>query len=285
MLYIPELTINWHILEACNYNCYFCYAKYGQKPKFRAHFPSILEEISTLKGKRLNFKGSSVRVDSVRLNFAGGEPFLVKELGSAIKLASVLGLRPSVITNGSLLTESFIKEYGSLLSVVGLSIDSFDHETNKKIGRQDNQGRQMSVAQMERIFNLFRAVSRKTIIKINTVICRENVDADFNELINELGPDRWKILRVIPIHGAENRGITDNEFECFLSRHAGIKCQVIPENNEHMHRSYIMLDPSGRFYQREGSGYLRTEEIIKAGAVQTLKSVQFDAHTFLSRYP
>ena len=28
--YMPKpLVINWHVLEACNYACGYCYAKYG----------------------------------------------------------------------------------------------------------------------------------------------------------------------------------------------------------------------------------------------------------------
>jgi radical S-adenosyl methionine domain-containing protein 2 len=284
MLYIPELTINWHVLEACNYSCYFCYAKYGQKPKFSSHYHSILREISTLKGRRLDFQSGSIDVGSVRINFAGGEPLLAKELGPAIKLAAELGLRPSLITNGSLLTDTFIKEYGPMVSVFGLSVDSFDVEINNKIGRKNNNGEQISFNQIKRIFSLLRAVSKETKIKLNTVVSQENVESDFTDQINCLRPDRWKVLRVIPIHGAENRGISDNKFNGFLERHKHVECQIIPENNDHMHRSYLMLDPSGRFYQREESDYVRSKGILEAGATSALKSVQFDAHTFLSRY-
>jgi radical S-adenosyl methionine domain-containing protein 2 len=58
----------------------------------------------------------------------------------------------------------------------------------------------------------------------------------------------------------------------------------VPEDNADMHRSYIMLDPDGCFYQREGSGYLRSAPILDVGAATALQSVEFDAETYFSRY-
>lgn len=51
-----------------------------------------------------------------------------------------------------------------------------------------------------------------------------------------------------------------------------------------MHRSYLMLDPDGRFYQREGSNYLNSAPILDVGAENALRSVEFDAETYSSRY-
>ena len=60
MLRIPELTINWHILEACNYDCYFCYAKYGQKSIFSRRYAEILRELGALNRRRIDFQSGSV---------------------------------------------------------------------------------------------------------------------------------------------------------------------------------------------------------------------------------
>lgn len=284
MLRIPELTINWHILEACNYDCYFCYAKYGQKSIFSRHYAEILYEIGALNDRRIDFQNGSAIAGSVRINFAGGEPFLEKDLGQAIALARDLGLRPSFISNGSLLTDDFIKKFGPMISVAGFSVDSFDDEQNRRIGRQDNRGAQVGYERMAAIFRLFRQVSPNTLLKVNTVVCRENVGDDLSTPLRELRPDRWKALRVIPIHGATGRGISDEEFFSFLDRHRDVPGKIVPEDNIDMHRSYIMLDPDGRFYQREGSDYLRSAPILDVGAATALQSVEFDAETYFSRY-
>jgi radical S-adenosyl methionine domain-containing protein 2 len=51
-----------------------------------------------------------------------------------------------------------------------------------------------------------------------------------------------------------------------------------------MHRSYLMLDPEGRFYQREGSCYVKSAPIVQVGAAHALEGVDFDAKTYVSRY-
>lgn len=284
MLQISELTINWHILEACNYDCYFCYAKYGQKSIFSRHYAKILRELGTLNGRRIDFQNGFVIAESVRINFAGGEPFLEKELGQAIALAFDLGLRPSFISNGSLLTDDFIMKFGPMISVAGFSVDSFDDEQNRRIGRQDNRGTQVGYERMADIFRAFRQVSPNTLLKINTVVCRENVRDDLTLPLCELRPDRWKALRVIPIHGATDRGISDEEFSSFLKRHRDVPSKIVSEDNGDMHRSYIMLNPDGCFYQREGSGYLDSAPILDVGAATALQSIEFDAETYFSRY-
>jgi radical S-adenosyl methionine domain-containing protein 2 len=284
MLRIPELTVNWHILEACNYDCYFCYAKYGQKSNFSRDYVAVLRNISMLKGSKIDFLTGSAVVDNIRLNFAGGEPFLEKNIGRAISLAQDLGMRPSFISNGSLLTDDFIREFGTMISVAGFSVDSFDAELNHIIGRRDNKGKQVTTDRLFQMFALFRAVSPKTLLKINTVVCRENVDEDLSASLCKLQPDRWKALRVIPIHGAENRGISDDEFSSFMTRHKNVPGRIVPEDNNDMYRSYLMLDPEGRFYQRDGSDYLRSDPIVEVGAAIALKSVEFDATTYASRY-
>jgi radical S-adenosyl methionine domain-containing protein 2 len=284
MLRIPELTINWHVLEACNYDCYFCYAKYGQKSIFSQRYPDILRELCALNGRRIDFQNCSAIAQSVRINFAGGEPFLEKDLGQAIMLAYTLGLRPSFISNGSLLTDDFIMEFGPMISVAGFSVDSFDDEQNRRIGRQDNRGVQVGYERMAEMFRAFRKVSPNTLLKINTVVCRENVGDDLSPALHELRPDRWKALRVIPIHGANGLGISDEEFASFLNRHRDVPGTIVPEDNVDMHRSYIMLDPDGRIYQREGSDYVRSPPILEVGATTALQTVEFDAATYFSRY-
>ena len=281
---IPELTINWHVREECNFDCYFCYAKYGQNSSFARSYPKILQELAALKGANVELTPHHIVPESVRLNFAGGEPFLEKQLGPAISLAHSLGLRPSFISNGILLKDDFIHAFGKKISVAGFSIDSFDNVTNARIGRQDSKGRQLSYDRLSHVLALFREVSPETTLKINTVVCQENEAEDMTEYLQALSPDRWKILRVIPIHGAENRAVSDDQYMAFLERHSGVQGRVIPEDNKDMHRSYLMLDPEGSFYQREGSSYQKTPPIAQVGAVGALKGVEFDAETYLSRY-
>lgn len=281
---IPELVINWHIREQCNYSCYFCYAKYAEESEFTSDFPAILKEISTLRGRRISLRNVDIEIDQIRMNFAGGEPFLEKKLPQAIDMSHDLGLTPSFITNGSLLKDKFIITHGRKISVAGFSADSFSREINYKIGRRGNRGDQLDLGRLQEIFKLFRATSPSTQLKINTVVCRENLDFDFRDSIRSLSPDRWKLLRVIPIHGASGMEITDDQYSAFVERHKNIGVKIITEDNHEMHRSYLMLNPVGQFYQRDQSEYLNTNRVSIVGVIEALREVEFDTSAFLSRY-
>jgi radical S-adenosyl methionine domain-containing protein 2 len=73
-----------------------------------------------------------------KLNIAGGEPFiyphylgeLIKQCKENIKIEKI-----SVITNGSLVKKDFFEKFGKYIDVFGVSCDSFNKETNIKIGR------------------------------------------------------------------------------------------------------------------------------------------------------
>lgn len=285
MTHIETLTINWHILENCNFDCSYCFAKYGKVSGFSKIYNDVLPQIAKLAGRKITLRDHEISVNRVRINFAGGEPFLAKHsLGHAIDLAHRLGLQPSFISNGILVTDEFIKQFGSMISVAGFSADSFDRKTNAAIGRQENGGRQLGKDRLLEIFSHFRRYSPQSILKINTVVCQENAQENMSCAISELRPERWKLLRVIPIFGAKGRPISDSDFSNFISRHRDLPTRIVIEENEDMHYSYLMLDPSGRFYQRNGSGYSFTRPIMDIGIFPALREVKFDTKAYLSRY-
>ena len=55
---------------------------------------------------------------------------MVKFCKEELNLESV-----SIISNGSKITEKWMSEYAYYLDIMGVSCDSFDVETNAKIGR------------------------------------------------------------------------------------------------------------------------------------------------------
>ena len=290
---IPELVVNWHVLEQCNYNCYFCYAAFDKFDYcFGVDYSKVLVELSELKGKPIHLASGTVIADSIRINFAGGEPFILdKHLREAISLAFRLGLKPSFITNGFLVRDDFIKEFGPKIGVAGFSVDSFDFGVNFAIGRLDPKGRQLTRERLSEMFRMFREVSPGTKLKINTVVLQENVDDDLSQDILSLAPDRWKLLRVIPVHGATGRGISDEQYKAFIDRHKHVAEQAslefITEDNDEMFRSYVMLDPHACFYQRREEGsddHITSEPVTQVGAAKALEAIRFDAKTYSSRY-
>ena len=78
-----ELVINWHITEACNYSCRYCYAHWC-KNKQRELIHNTADTKALLLALSQYFSPKSVvapaqlqhKYSSIRLNIAGGEPLL-----------------------------------------------------------------------------------------------------------------------------------------------------------------------------------------------------------------
>ncbi|KAG7241985.1 hypothetical protein INR49_024646 [Caranx melampygus] len=70
------------------------------------------------------------------------------------------------------------------------------------------------------------------------------------EHILELNPIRWKNAENA-LREAERFVISDQQFEEFLDRHSRISC-LVPESNEKMRNSYLILDEYMRFLDCRG---------------------------------
>ena len=86
-----KITVNYHLTRHCNYKCKYCYAHFnGVNSLNSSQSQKIVEEIAN--------------AGFGKVNFAGGEPLVYKDLGSLIRLAKHSELKTSIITNGSLLS-------------------------------------------------------------------------------------------------------------------------------------------------------------------------------------
>ena len=58
---------------------------------------------------------------------------------------------------------------------------------------------------------------------------------------------------------------------------------VVPENNEAMTESYVMIDPAGRFFDNTQGSYRYSQPILKVGVEEALKQVSIDSERFHQR--
>ena len=107
-----------------------------------------------------------------KINFAGGEPFLYpKYLGALCRYCKDdLGLENvSIVSNGTKVTEKWLKEYGSAVDILAISCDSTNPETNKAIGRKD-RGSGEAFDNVKSLFQIKEWCQRCGIrFKLNTV--------------------------------------------------------------------------------------------------------------------
>ncbi len=288
-----ELVINWHLTEACNYSCRYCYSKWHttepSKELVRDHVASarLISEIFDLFFPTpANHARLGMKWNSLRLSLAGGEPLLYdREIVQIAEQAKSVGFKVSIISNGSRLTTPLIAELAPQLSVLGLSLDSADPETNCGIGRADRRSRVLQLDGLAEIVRYGRRLNPSLRLKINTVVNALNFTEDMSHLIRQLEPDKWKVLRMLPAVTTD-LAVADQEFAYFLDRHAALADLISAEDNTDMVESYIMIDPRGRFFQNSSSGgaYRYSAPILDVGINAAFRQINWQVEKFLARY-
>jgi radical S-adenosyl methionine domain-containing protein 2 len=269
--YKPE-SVNFHYTRLCNFSCGFCF--HTKKSSDKLPIEDAIRGCDMLK-----------KAGTRKLNIAGGEPFiyphylgeLIKQCKENIKIEKI-----SVITNGSLVKKDFFEKFGKYIDVFGVSCDSFNKETNIKIGR-GKKGE--NVQKLLEIRELCKQYGIK--FKLNTVVCNYNKDENMVENIKKLNPDRWKVFQVLMVKG-ENEDkvtkfqITNEEFKQFVERHKEIKCMVA-ESNDNMKSSYLILDEKMRFLDKGDGDEICSQSILEVGVEKALESIVYDEKEFKKR--
>ncbi|MBF7682984.1 radical SAM protein [Acinetobacter sp. B5B] len=282
-----KIVINYHLTEACNYKCFYCFAKWQNKnqkevlhSKEKVH--QLMFEISLLP-TLLNAKyGTSF--SGVRLNLVGGETFLYKkQVLNIIEEARKYDFELSAITNGSCLDQDLIRVIATQFSMIGFSVDSINDESNIKIGRSF-KNIPIKKDEILNSINEIRSISPNIDIKINSVISQINKDENLTNFIKDASPSKWKIFKMLPIITSQNV-IDDFDFDNFLKRHNNLQDIISSENNDEMTHSYLMIDPIGRFFQNSpiSSGYEYSSEILTVGASNALEEIAFNVNKFFNR--
>jgi radical S-adenosyl methionine domain-containing protein 2 len=274
-------SVNYHLWAPCNMRCRFCFAP----------FQDVVSEILP--------KGHLPREESIRLtevlatrfakvSFAGGEPTLCPWLPDLVRTAKECGATTMLVTNGSRLPQ-VIAELKGVLDWVAVSVDSASQGTLVQLGRAV-KGRTAMLR--ERYVELAEMVRQAGIrLKINSVVTSLNASEDMSDFIRDLAPERWKILRVLPVDGQNDGRVEpllcgDDDFAGFVKRHQRLGAEgiaVVPEDNEDMRGSYAMVDPAGRFFDNASGGHSYSAPILPGGLDAAWSQVAFSMDRFLDR--
>lgn len=278
-----ELSVNYHLIEACNAHCDYCFAT----------FPHLK------KNNRLSADDQKKLVDLLvdggvgKINFAGGEPTLVRGLGALcerIKRRSQNRCAVSIVSNGKRL-RALIEGWGQWIDWVALSLDSGNDEVNVALGRT-----RKGIPYVSAILELGGILkSHHVRLKCNTVVTKLNANENMSAVIGKLSPERWKLFQVLPVAGENDRkikdlAITEKQFQGFIQRHRSLwdkGVELVPEDNADMTNSYLMISPDGRFFwheEEEGSRRLKYGvSILEAGFDKALEEVRFSEQKYRKR--
>lgn len=293
-----QLVINWHITEVCNYSCEYCYAKWYKEARPRELLHNEFQVKTLLTHLYEFFKPSNtknplygkMKWSSVRLNLAGGEPTLYKDkMLMIMEVAKNIGFDVSIITNGSQFADfEFVKNMAKYISVLGISLDSFESYSNRAIGRINKKGELLNKQTIIDAIKIVKTINPNMQLKINTVVNHENYYENMSAIIEELTPEKWKVLRMLPIV-TNNLSVTNEEFDSFIERHQHLEQVMRVEDNQDMTESYIMVDPFGRFFQNSSiltvrEKYSYSSLIVEHGAEAAFNEMSFSAEKFTARY-
>jgi radical S-adenosyl methionine domain-containing protein 2 len=258
--------------------CRYCFAA----------FSNVKNECSALDTFLLLKKLRQAKL--MKVNFVGGEPLLVKELKSYIKYAKKLGFYTSIVTNGSLLTEELLEETKDYLDQIGLSIDSLCKTTNQKIGRVV-KAKGFCTKSYSQIISLINQYGID--LKINTVVSALNKDENIADFINNFKISRWKVFQVLMVQGENSENfsdfkITESDFKMFCDRESknlieDYKNILIPETEDLIRGSYLMINPEGKFFDNTKGFYTESNKIIDVGVFKALNEISYDYGKFKSR--
>lgn len=269
-------SINFHLLEACNARCGFCFAKYGNSKAVIAQKEAIqiIEQVAA--------------VGIQKMTFAGGEPLLYPNLKVLVRHAKQSGLTTMVVSNGLRLNSRILDEMTGFLDWVGISIDSFDLKTNLAIGRTEPGSLPMGYNGYIKLTNEVK--ERGMGLKVNTVVNAFNIHENLASVIEFIEPHRWKIMKVIFNDGTNDKAkrlfdVTDEEFADFVinNRVSNSDIKVVAEPEELMRGSYLMIDPQGRLYDSLNGHHCYSSKIIEVGMKEALNQVNFDLGKFIDR--
>ena len=275
-------SVNYHLWKPCNMKCGFCFATFQDIHRDILPKGHLDRENSILVLESLALAGFR------KINFAGGEPTLCPWLPDLINRARELGLTTSLVTNGSCINAEWLDRLQVSLDWVALSIDSLDPDTLLRIGRTTRSG-PMSERDYQDEIGALREYGIR--LKINTVVTRANLHENLADFIIEAHPERWKLLQVLPIEGQNDRTvdsylISAGEFHDYVQNGRKVEeygVRVVPEGNELMTGSYVMVDPAGRFFDNVAGSHTYSRPVLDVGVEEALKEVMIDPEKFISR--
>ncbi len=277
-------AVNFHLWEPCNMRCKFCFAT----------FQDVKRDMDLPKGhlpeeQCLSIVDRLAEAGFEKINFAGGEPTLCSWLPNLIKRAKEHDMVTSIVTNGSRITDQWLADLNGSLNWIALSIDTVDSEKLKQLGRAL---RGTDPITKDEYLRIVRDIKQRGIrLKINTVVTSETWQEDFIGFIKLAKPERWKMLQALPVKGQNDAyiagfEITTEQFEAYVQRNRIVEndgIAIVPEDNDMMKESYVMIDPAGRFFDNVQGTYNYSKPILEVGVEQALEDVSIDLKQFHKR--
>jgi len=117
------LIVKWEITRGCNLKCKHCYARAGRFAPSELKTEEIKKVVDRL-----------AEIETLSLQFTGGEPFLRKDFMTILKYAATYNFSITILTNATLITKALANKLSSLnIRSVQVSLDGAVASTHDRI--------------------------------------------------------------------------------------------------------------------------------------------------------
>ena len=201
-------TVVMEITDVCKNNCTFCYSL-SFTPKKISNEKIKHSNFEKIKKGILGFKEYGIE----QVYLSGGEPTLHPNFTEILEYAKSIDMKVIVYTDGSTFqnekVRGGIQNYADCVSV---SIHAYNKQIHNKIkGRKESYD--------EAILSLNNYIKTCEKVKVNTVVCKDNLDyvAEIGDLLDiENSEVDWKVTKVLieknSTHHKKTLDIEDEEF-------------------------------------------------------------------------
>ncbi len=203
----PLRLIFWETTRACNLECPHCRAS-----AIKTRLP---EELTTQEAKR--FIDSAASFSKSILVFSGGEALLREDIFELIEYASLVGLKPTLASNASLITpETALKLKQSGTKLIAVSLYGSNAQAHDAFCGEPGAFEKS----LQGIENLKSAGLG---LQINTTITKKNLGEleAIGKLALDIGAKSYHIFFLVPVGrglGMEGDEITPQEYEQAFNR-------------------------------------------------------------------
>ncbi|HNF93702.1 MAG TPA: radical SAM protein, partial [Anaerolineales bacterium] len=178
------LYVKFKVFYGCNLKCEMCnhWRETREPPVTPERLKEVIAELAEMGTKKIHI--------------SGGEPMLRPQIPDFVELASSLGIKVTMTTNGTLITKEKAKRLVEAgLRGVNISIDSPIRKMHEKI--RGVEGAFKATTKAVGLFHRYKHKGKLT-IRINTVVSRTNYEtlATLPDLAHELGADGINLIPV-----------------------------------------------------------------------------------------
>lgn len=188
------MPLVWHITQRCNLGrCFFCRADASTRACAGEVEQSLIVDVC-----RQYAKMSDVDVDTKKVYFTGGEPFVRPDCTSTIcEVSHNVGLPVAVVTNGTLLTKDRVRALKDCGAEVSVSLDgpAVAHDRMRGMKCYDTVVRSID-----------SLLSAGITVDIHPTVAHVNYDALKSRAFLDLLATRFRVARFIALSGIDPVG-------------------------------------------------------------------------------